>query len=504
MSTAKANVILKCRNELIDIHRCAIDAIKPEKLIKNSIQVTSDGCLLVRTGQTPSQRYKLTHETRIHVVGGGKSVMAMASGLADVAQRYGIQEKFSHHGRLSIPLGLESDSREKTLASIGIKCLYGSKNNLPDDASVEASKSILDSISSACLEDIAHNRQSLFIVLISGGGSACLTSPRHISLAKKLEVIKVLVQKGANIVELNKVRTFFSNLKGGQLARYILSRASPSSRVLTLILSDVIGNPIEFIASGPTCLQGGSSQSTARHQKQQALQVLSHYGYPLDLGPFPSTEDHGVESLHDNNRLLNHIIGSNQVALDAAMQKARELGYEVLSLGSEFQGNTSDIMQKIVGSAVERFQNPDFPQRLLAIGGGEATVAKADHETWGEGGRAQEMALDYLISRLREPGTRQDAVDMFLAGTTDGQDGPTDVGACLASRNELIHDDDRASIKLEDALKAKASHDSYNFWRTYKPDWLIKTGLTGTNVMDLYMYSLARFPENETLGRSKL
>lgn len=487
MSITKTNLILKCRNELIDIHRHALEAIKPENLIRNNIQVT-DGSLIVNS-RTKALRYDLSN-TRIHVVGGGKSVMAMALGLADIAQRCNIQGLFSH-GHLSVPLGLESSICEKTLSTIGVNCSFGSKNNLPDGASVEGSRGILKTISNACDEDRAQNRDSLFIVLISGGGSSCLTSPRYISLSKKLKMIKFLVQKGANIVELNKVRRYYSNIKGGGLARYIVS-SNPSSKILSLILSDVIGDPIEFIASGPTHL---ALSQTA--QREQAHQVLSRYRYPIEHYSDEKSNENFDGSLKDNTTrpdayIVNHIIGSNQIAINAAMHKAHSLGYKVINLGSGLHGDTRDVVARLVGAAKE-CSDLVGDDRILSIGGGEATVRKADGETWGEGGRAQEMALDYLLCRLSTAKTneREDQIDMLLSGTTDGQDGPTDVGACLCSYAQL-NDSSPQTLRIEDAIEAKTSHDSYNFWRTFRPDWLIKTGLTGTNVMDLYMYSLVR------------
>lgn len=483
MSVSKAKLLLGSRNELIDIHRCALKAIEPENLIKNSVQVF-DGSLVVKS-QAKLDHYDLSN-TRIHVVGGGKSVMAMAMGLADVAKRSNIQGIFSH-GRLSIPVGLDSSVCKETLASIGIQCQLGSKNNLPDEDSVEASRGILAAISCACDNDQAQRLNSLFIVLISGGGSACLTSPRYVSLAKKLEMIKFLVQGGANIVELNKVRRFYSNIKGGGLARYILSR-NPSSRILSLILSDVIGDPIEFIASGPTCLNALDQAA----QKEQADQVLTQYGFPIEQTEIQ--EDARDSMVGADTAVANHIIGNNQIAIDAAIDRAQSLGYEIINLGSDLQGDTESVMNKLVGSARKRF-DPTKNSRLLAIGGGEATVKLGENQTWGQGGRAQEMALDYLISCLsstRQSVVEDNIVDMLLAGTTDGQDGPTDVGACLASHAETTNDGPGSGkFQLEDAIEAKNGHDSNKFWKKFRPNWLVRTGLTGTNVMDLYMYSLA-------------
>lgn len=496
MSASKAKLILKCRNDLIDIHRHALEAIKPENLSRNSIQVI-DGSLVVKS-KSKLLSYNLSN-TGVHVVGGGKSVLGMAMGLADVAKRSNIRDIFSH-GRLSIPVGLEASICAKTLDSIGIKCDVGSSHNLPDQASVEASQKILNTISAACHSDRARKQDSLFIVLLSGGGSACLTSPRYISLIEKLEMIKFLVQRGADIVELNKVRRFYSEIKGGGLARHILSH-NPDSKILSLILSDVINDPIEFIASGPTYLSPNQNEQV---QRDQAYQVLTRYGYQIRdsiHAPINDSIDYG----HVEGSLVNHIIGNNKLAIDAAIHRAQSLGYHVITLGSALQGDTKNVVDKLIKSAKEAFVESKVG-RILVIGGGETTVKKDEEETWGLGGRAQELALDYIISCLSAGQfgeNESNMVDMLLAGTTDGQDGPTDVGACLASHAEVMNvvPDDRVSLR--DALAAKSSHDSHNFWKQHRPHWLVETGLTGTNVMDLYMLSLTSL-DDQTRNESKL
>lgn len=483
MSSTYSQLSSLCKQELINIYKHAIDAVRPERLIKNALNI-QDGILITKNPSIDNDdvRFDLK-ETNLHVIGGGKSVLSMARGLAEIAAQHQITNLFSH-GSLSVPIGLRPEyepdlKAQNLLKSINVECHFGSCNNLPDKDSVLVSRNILKQITWACEKDRIDKRRSLFIVLISGGGSACLTNPRYIDLSEKLALIKFLVQKGADIVELNKVRSFFSDIKGGKLASHIL-KSNPNSQILSLILSDVIGDPIEYIASGPTVLNHKDNELNSM------MEVLRKYNFDaFDIrSKLPKIDN--IEPLHTWSSVYNRVIGSNQIALEAVTEYAESLGYKVVSLGKSVNGPTEDCIEKIL-SYKDRYVQ-DANRKLLIICGGEATVEKHEGETWGKGGRAQEMALDYIIRRLTTENEEANSqIDYFLAGGTDGQDGPTDVAGCLASYYEWLGQS-RRPFGLNDAMKAKKSHSSYDFWNEKKPDWLIKTGLTGTNVMDLYLY----------------
>lgn len=464
-----------CKKDLIEIYKHALNSIKPDVLVRNAVSLDGGNLVIrdmTRDGQKPLV-YSLI-DRRLHVIGGGKCVLAMARGIAELANERRLTNRFSH-GCLSVPVmsrtSYETDpSLRLLLKSIDTECRFGSRNNLPDEDSVEATNFVLDSVTEACRTDRAQGYKPLFLVLISGGGSACLSSPKHISLTEKTGIIKELVQRGADIVELNKVRRCFSNVKGGNLAMHIKG-CDPDARVVSLIISDIIADPVEFIASGPTFVQptGGGSDSAMAN-------IMAKYGLHV-----PKLDNFGERNVItiESESVMNSVIGSNNIALRAAIKRAKDLNYNVKSLGNALAGDTNDIVKAIVGWRKDLGSN-----KLLLICGGEATVRKREGESWGLGGRTQEMTLDYMIMRLSCKRQAADkAVDVFLAGSTDGQDGPTDVSGCLASYAEWSIDE---SFKLEDALEAKRHHDSFSFWTKHKPDWLLKFGPTGTNVMDLY------------------
>lgn len=481
----------KSKKDLFSIYEGAVKAVGPERLMKNALVIEKDKLIVKDYFSKNNQNNVVINRTNsnIHVIGGGKSVLAMASGLVDVAIASNQDVSLFSHGCLSVPEGLRADynsSLKAKLESIKTSVCFGSSNNLPDEQSVEASQSILNCIDEACEFDRAQNREPLFIVLVSGGGSACLACPKLISLEAKLKLTQFLVQRGASIVELNKVRRYFSKIKGGQLAAYIL-KSQPESKIITLILSDVIGDPIKYIASGPTFLETSRESS-----RDSMIRVLRKYDYPelTELMENCNKLDDNVGSITNaqehRNSVINRIIGNNSIVLHEAKLIAESLGYRVLNLGNDLQGYSDKIVERFVKVGLKSTSAGLNDGKLLVIGGGETTIKKLVDESWGEGGRVQEMCLDYLISK-NGSNSPDNIIDLFLAGTTDGQDGPTDVAACMVSFSEWVR---RKPFNLDDVIKAKTSHDSYNFWSVHKPDCLIKTGLTGTNVMDFYMHAL--------------
>lgn len=475
-----------CRKDLLDIYQHALDAVKPDRIVRNAVQIHSDAI----TVKTATSVHKITdlRSRRLHLIGGGKSVLAMACGIGELALSSGHVDLFSH-GALSLPVGLKytldrDTHSQKLLSAVSAKCFFGSKDNTPDADSVTASQCILDSIQAACAEDKHENKGSLFVVLLSGGGSACLTSPRLIDLQRKRDLINHLVKNGANIVELNQVRLYFSNLKAGGLAREILLN-NPKAEILSLIISDVVGDPLEYIASGPTCVPKLSDNFK---RVQDMLNVLEKFNFDVSKLPVEPDEQAAQGVTQASGQISNYVIGSNTTALETALARARALDYETVYLGGGVQGSTSELVKYLIESGDQRYRG----KKLIVLAGGETTVTKLPSESWGKGGRLQEAALDYVIRKFetsREDSPEPRAHDLFFGGSTDGQDGPTDIAACITSFSDL----EPASLDclIKEARNAKSKHDAYHFWNEYLPDALIRTGLTGTNVMDLYMYLIA-------------
>ena len=287
----------------------------------------------------------------------------------------------------------------------------------------------------------------LVVCLISGGASALLPLPSTgISLEQKQKVTRQLLARGATINEFNCVRKHMSRIKGGQLARL----ASPA-KVLTLILSDVIGDRLDVIGSGPTV----PDPSTLA----DAQAILEKYGIRAELGE--ETPKPGDPLFR---KVRNVVVGSNRQALEAAALRARELGFRTSILTTEIQGEAREIARVHAAIAKEFLSQR---KRVCILTGGEPTVTVRGQ---GLGGRNQEFALAAAIDIA---GLKN--VLIFSAGT-DGTDGPTDAAGAFASGKTGLHPSARAAL---------ANNDSYHFFE--QAGGLVKTGPTGTNVMDIQM-----------------
>lgn len=327
--------------------------MRPEKLIKNGLQF--DGKKLSLYLDDPTNSFQIDiASNNVHILGFGKSTLSMTKSLVGSIIENRLENSF-RRGFLIVPVSLkkrlaDDSEMQKLLKSFNMICRFGAENNLPDEDSVSATKELLEYIDETCKIDTSIGLLSTFVILIGGGGSACLAYPRFVNLQEKLSAIEFLQKKGANIVDINKVRRYFSNVKGGQLARYILQRG-PNTRILSLILSDVIGNPIEFIASGPTF-----TPALDQPVRQLMLDTLHKYEYP-DIDTLVTKCDDDL--LSDSELLqraktdvVNHTIGDNMKALEAVRHKAHLLGYNVEVIGNSLQGIQTKLLAKCAKSVM--------------------------------------------------------------------------------------------------------------------------------------------------------
>jgi hydroxypyruvate reductase len=308
-------------------------------------------------------------------------------------------------------------------------------------------------------------RNDLVLCLISGGASALLPLPAPpVTLDEKRELTRLLLAAGADIHEMNTVRKHLSRIKGGELARM----AAPA-RVESLLLSDVVGDNLDVIGSGPTAPDASTFADAAA--------VLKRYGIwhraPKSVrdrieaglrGEIPETPKPGDAIFR---RVRNTVIGSNRLALTAAAGRARELGYRTLILSSEIVGETREIarMHAAILREAAHTGHPVKPPACI-VSGGETTVTLTGN---GLGGRNQEFVLAAAIDLADLP----NAV-VFSAGT-DGTDGPTDAAGAIADGSTLARNPD-ARLYLD-------NHDSYHYFESLND--LVKTGPTHTNVMDV-------------------
>ena len=261
-----------------------------------------------------------------------------------------------------------------------------------------------------------------------------------ITLAKKKSITKRLLASGATIHEINTVRKHISAIKGGHLA----ALAAPAT-VIALILSDVIGDDLSVIGSGPTVLDTTTASDAAALLKR----------YRILAPPLTETPKGRVTA-------QNVIVGSNRQSIEAAAKKARDLGYRTIVLSTTIDGETRDIAR--MHAAIAREMIAHGGRRVCFLSGGETTVTLRGK---GLGGRNQEFVLAAAIALADTP-----QVTIFSGGT-DGIDGPTDAAGAIA---------DAATPRL-DAVQFLANNDSYRFFE--KAGGLVKTGPTGTNVMDV-------------------
>jgi hydroxypyruvate reductase len=333
---------------------------------------------------------------------------------------------------------------------------------VPDDAGMAGAQAVLDQVKGLSADDLA-------LVLISGGGSALTPAPVDgITLAEKQALTKALLACGADIREMNTLRKHISRIKGGQLAR-----AAAPARVFTLILSDIVGDPLDAIASGPTVPDPTTYAD--------ALAILDKYRIRQEIpasirrhleagaaGRIPETPKPDDPLF---GRVKSVMVASNIQALEAASAEAQRLGFQAMILSSFIEGETREIARMHAALALEMRASghPVKPPACL-ITGGETTVTLKGK---GKGGRNQEFAL---AAALDIAGLADVVV---LSAGTDGTDGPTDAAGALA-------DGDTVKRAIAFGLKPRAAldgNDAYPFFQRLGD--LVMTGPTRTNVMDV-------------------
>ncbi len=436
------------REEARLIWQAGVDAVSSERLVHDAIARTDDALIVA------GERFALERLGRIAVVGAGKAGAGMAAGV-EAALGPDLLERTS--GWVNVP-----GDCVRELETVHLHAARPAGVNEPTEAGVEGSRRILELVGELGADDLC-------LVLISGGGSALLPAPvPEISLADKQAVTRLLMHSGATINELNCVRKQLSAVKGGGLAR-----ATGAGRVVALIISDVIGDPLDTIASGPTV----ADSSTAA----DALAVLEKYAREADDVPAAVREYlQSAVKVPTKPAVLDHVknvvVGSNAVALEASRRKAVELGYAVHSLGSENEGVAREVgveLAELCRQVRDRSEPVAPPACILS--GGEPIVQLAVTDQPRKGGRNQELVLAGL-KHLAAGG--MDRV-VLLSGGTDGEDGPTDAAGAVADA-EVLAAARAAGLEFEEFLSI---NNSYPFFE--RTGGLLLTGPTHTNVMDL-------------------
>ncbi len=442
VENGKTELTQKARKLALQSLEAALNAVDPKRLLHSKL-VLEKSRLQINNFSFDLEKFR-----NIYVVGGGKASGSMAEALEEILG------KQITAGSVNVPYGSKHETR--------VVELHEANHPVPDQAGVEGTKRIIEIAEHAEKDD-------LVICLISGGGSSLMPLPRDpISLEDKRQLTNALLKSGATITEVNTVRKHVSGFKGGWLAK----EAYPAT-VLNLVLSDVVGDPLASIASGPT-VPDPSTFADAR-------KVLEKYGLwanaPSSVRKVLSEGIKGtIEETPKSNdpafkKVYNVIVGNNRSASNAAVEYLKSEGLNVLLLTASLEGEAKHVGTVLASVAreVESSGNP-VPRPAGIVVGGETTVTVTGA---GLGGRNQELALAAVL-KLKGAGAC-----VLASLSTDGVDGPTDAAGAIVDGDTL---EQAAQLGL-DADKFLAENNSYRFFSQLGD--LIITGQTGTNVNDI-------------------
>jgi glycerate 2-kinase len=418
------------------IFRAALEAADPVEAVNRHVRLSGGALVAGR------RSYQIERLDRVWVVGAGKASAAMGRAVESLLG------KRIAGGFINVKYGDTARLRRIETNPCG--------HPVPDEAGVRGAERIAEIARGAGPRD-------LLVCLISGGASALMPRPAPpITLAEKQAVTGLLLASGADIHEINAVRKHISAIKGGQLAR------ETGARVLALLLSDVIGDDLDTIGSGPTAPDAstfaGARAVLEKHGVYGRVPAAVRQRIEAGIrGEIPETPKAGDPVFR---RVHNLVVGSNTLAVRAAAAKARELGFRPRVLSTAVEGETRDVAREFVAAA--RAVKPP----ACLISGGETTVTLRGK---GRGGRNQEFALAAAIELAGAEGV------LVLSGGTDGTDGPTDAAGAIADGRTV----ERAAALGRDARRFLEDNDSYHFFEPLGD--LLKTGPTGTNVMDIHL-----------------
>ncbi|MCA9075584.1 MAG: DUF4147 domain-containing protein [Planctomycetaceae bacterium] len=446
MSNSRSNQSL--RDDSIAIWKAGVDAVAADRLVREV--VTCDDEALTIAGE----RIPLEGLGQIIVVGAGKAGAGMTAGVEQALSDTSLADRVT--GWINVPADCVRPTQ-----SIHLHAARPAGVNEPTAEGVAGSERILQLVAAASPQDVS-------VVLLSGGGSALLPAPvEGVSLSDKQTVTRGLMRAGARIDELNCVRKHLSRIKGGRLAQ-----ACRAGKIIALIISDVIGDPLDVIASGPTI----ADSTTAA----DAIAVLLKFADRMPVIPESAMtylrgaakRESSIDTV-STPQVKNVIIGNIDVAMRAAADEARRRGYTVQSLGGANAGIARAVGRDLAERCLDAQETHAGPLCLLS--GGEPVVQLVDTDEPRQGGRNQELVLA-AAERLWDDDLSGIAI---LSGGTDGEDGPTDAAGAVVDA-ELVRLARERGLNPGDFL---ATNNSYPFFD--QSGGLLKTGPTHTNVMDL-------------------
>ena len=437
--------------DIFAIWQAGVDGVAPDRLVWENVDYDSTtATLLMQDDEIPVRNIG-----RIVVIGAGK-----ASGKMSFALEQRLLPIFGRK-RLTGWVNVPDDCTLQT-ESIFLHRARPAGINEPTQRGADGTAKMLE-----LLKELRPN--DLCFCLLSGGGSALLPAPvSEITLQKKCELTRFLSTSGATINELNTVRKQLSTIKGGGIRRLCSGKM-----LYTLILSDVLGDPLDIIASGPTV------ENTSG--PQDALNVLEKFGYSefADIYDYllrKSKREIRQEAV-DDSRHKNLVIGNNAVAVDAAGVESVRRGYSYAMISArESEGLAEEVGRNLLEMAKAMVgKSPD-----CLISGGEPTVRLPESGIRGKGGRNQQLMLAVLVELLKNRDKMEPLLFEMLSGGTDGEDGPTNAAGAFLNETVLRNAMEHPEL---DPLDFLHRCDAYHYFEQI--GGLLKTGPTGTNVCDL-------------------
>ncbi len=435
------------RSDAGEIFRSCLVAVDPYKAVKRFVHLKGESLMLGMEGG-PETGLDLTGFDRILIVGAGKATAPMARAIEEI---FG---KKIQKGVVNLKYGFTEE--------LAITEIIEAGHPVPDENGLKGTAKILDLLQGAGEKDLIFS-------LISGGGSALLPYPvGDILLSEKQDITRALLACGASINEINAVRKHISSSKGGQMAR-----AAFPATIVNLMLSDVVGDKMDVIASGPFVPDSSTFRDVqgifAKYDLKGVPAAIDEHVKAGADGKIPETPK-ANDAVFD--RVLNFIVGSNILALEAAKAKAKELGYKTIILSSMVEGETREValVHTAIAKEIVKTGRP-IPPPACIISGGETTVTIRGE---GLGGRNQEFGLAAALDLVDLPPRV-----VVLSGGTDGNDGPTNAAGAVVDPFTVMRGRDAGM----EAARFLEDNDAYHFFEKTKD--LLMTGPTNTNVMDV-------------------
>lgn len=426
----------KFREDALKSIEFLLEKIEPENRVKKVLIRENDKLRIF------SEEIDLKNFNRIFLISFGKAAIKMAKGVLS---------------KLDIYKGLVISNIDNSDFPKNIEYIKG-EHPFPGEGSLNAGKRLIE-----FSKEIQEN--DLVLILISGGGSSLVEYPL-ISLNDLTDLTRLMLKSGLSIDEINTIRKHISEIKGGKLLKHI------KGKIYSLIITDVIGDDLSVIASGPTYFDNSTFFDALRILKDYDLvnKVPESVIEVLNKGIMGEIEETLKEKDFPKERFKNFIISSNYEACKYLIEFFKNRGYSVFYLGSRIQGDTKEVSKTLSGIILDIYENKiEIDKPVALIFGGETTVFVKGS---GEGGRNQELSI--LISKYIK-----DRDILFFSFGTDGIDGITDAAGAIVD-GETLNRSEKQNLNFRYYLE---NNDSYNFFKNLND--LIITGPTGNNVMDI-------------------